>query len=41
MQLPAWCDKVTPKNQEYVRYANHPCQFLTNMTAARVAAYFS
>ena len=41
MQLPAWCDKVTPKNQEYVRYANHPCQFLTNITAAQVAAEFS
>ena len=43
LQRPAYCDRtdLTPSEVETVAYANHPCQFLTNSTAAAIAAAIS
>ncbi|EFN57248.1 expressed protein [Chlorella variabilis] len=43
MLLPGWCDQPEPnqRNREALAYANHPCQFLTNATAAAIAAAIS
>lgn len=40
MEVPKWCADIAAneRQREYVFYANHPCQFLTNKTAQAVAA---
>jgi hypothetical protein len=40
LALPTWCDEVraNERQREFVLYANHPCQFLTNSSAALEAA---
>lgn len=39
MEVPKYCDTpMDARNAEYLRWANHPCQFLRNATAAAVAA---
>ena len=40
--MPRYCGHdVGPKNREYLLYANHPCQFFNNATAAMIAADFT
>ena len=43
LQRPAYCDRtdLTPSEIETIAYANHPCQFLNNSTAAAIAAAIS
>lgn len=39
MQAPSWCDaEMDQRNAGYRAFANHPCSFLRNATAAAVAA---
>ncbi|KAI3434762.1 hypothetical protein D9Q98_002822 [Chlorella vulgaris] len=38
LQQPTYCTNVGRENQEFLAYANHPCQFLHNSTAAALAA---
>lgn len=39
LTVPRWCEaaEADPKNGEFARYPNHPCQFLRNSTAAAIA----
>ncbi len=41
MKAPAWCSQAPKEIQEFVNYPNHPCQFLTNATAAAIAGGIS
>lgn len=43
MARPGWCDSpsLTPPEREWTSYANHPCQFLGNATAAALASALS
>ncbi len=43
LELPKWCADIAAneRQREYVMYANHPCQFLTNATAAGIAASYA
>lgn len=43
LQLPAYCDDpgLSEADKEIVAFANHPCQFLRNATAAALAAALS
>ena len=43
MARPEWCDSpnLTPGEKEWTSYANHPCQFLKNATAAAIASALS
>lgn len=43
LELPKWCADIAAneRQREYVLYANHPCQFLTNATAAAIAASYA
>jgi hypothetical protein len=38
-EAPAWCDaEMDQRNAGYRAFANHPCSFLRNATAAAIAA---
>ncbi|KAL4434049.1 hypothetical protein ABPG75_000490 [Micractinium tetrahymenae] len=43
MARPEWCDSadLSPGEKEWTSYANHPCQFLANATAAAIASQLS
>lgn len=42
LQVPQWCDaNMDERNAGYRRFANHPCSFLRNATAAAIAATIS
>ncbi|KAL4447981.1 hypothetical protein ABPG75_005200 [Micractinium tetrahymenae] len=43
LELPKWCADIAAneRQREYVFYTNHPCQFLTNTTAAAIAASYA
>lgn len=42
LQLPSYCDvEMDKRNSGYRAFANHPCSFLRNATAAAVAAAIS
>ena len=43
LQLPHYCDQPHPdkRNEMYAQWANHPCTFLRNATAAAEAAGLS
>ncbi len=41
MKVPSWCSEAPKEIQEFVSYHNHPCQFLTNATAAAIAGHIT
>lgn len=43
MTRPDWCDSpsLTRTEREWTSYANHPCQFLVNATAAAISSALS